>query len=106
MSQVGVKAAYEDSADGAVIVFSTDRDEVSELRARVAEMADKHNQPRPHRAPGHVAHSARVDNVGKGARLIMTPADPSELEALRKHVRERVEQLQHDEVATKPCGKQ
>ena len=106
MALAGVQAAYEDSADGAAIVFSTERDEVSELQARVAKMAEEHNEPRPQRGPGYVAHSARVDNVEKGARLVMTPADPNELEALRKHVREHVETIQRGEAPTRSCDKQ
>lgn len=103
MRQPGVQVAYEDSADGAAMVFTAEGERVGEVQTRVTKMAEKHNEPRPHRAQGHVPHSARADNVEKGARLVMTPADPSELEALRKHVREHVERIQRGEAPTKSC---
>ncbi len=106
MTQPGVQASYEESADGAAIVFSTTGAEVSDIQARVAKMATKHNDPHPHHGQAHVAHSARADNIEKGARLVMTPADPSELEALRKHVRERVEKIKSGEAPTKSCARQ
>lgn len=106
MRQEGVQVVYEDTADGAAMSFTTDPDRVVDLQARVAKMADKHNEPRPHRAPEHVAHSARADNTATGAKLIMTPADPAELEGLRKHVRDRVDQIQRGECPKDCCKKQ
>lgn len=94
MHVAGVSVAYEDTADGAAIVFTTDQGEVAELQSRVAKKAEHHNDPGHKRAEGHVPHSARADNVERGARLVMTPADPKDLEALRAHVREHVEHMQ------------
>jgi len=105
MRQEGVQVVYEDTADGAAMSFTADADKVAELQARVAKMAEKHNEPHPHHSADHVAHSARADNTPTGAKLIMTPADPAALEAMRKHVREHVDQMQRGDCTMDCCKK-
>ena len=97
MQVSGVTMAYEDASDGATIVFSVEGTDAIDLQQRVAKMAEKHNRPQGEHGPDHVVHSARVDNTEKGARLVLTPSNPSDLEALRTQVRGHVEMMQKGE---------
>jgi hypothetical protein len=100
----GTKVSYVETADGAALVFTTDEGDVAELQRRVAQKAEVQNQPTIRlQAPkaGEVPHATRSDTVEHGARLIMTPNDASQLEVLRKHVKEHA-----DAMSKKGCSGQ
>jgi len=117
MTQDGVQVVYEDTADGAAMVF-TATDAVA-LQTRVGKMAEKHgaqgeagehhhgehhgDHHGDHHGEQEVPHSARADNTAQGARLIMTPTDPAQLDALRAHVKGHVEKMQRGECPMKSC---
>jgi hypothetical protein len=93
-------------SNGVALVFTTTGD-VADLRARVRHMAEMHNQMAGmqgsgapggpdgramgmHRIPSH----ASAEEVPGGARLVLVPTDPSQLTALRQHVRMHLERMQ------------
>lgn len=119
----GTQVSVEDTSDGVAKVFTTTGD-VTELRRRVHQMAERHEQmskdhpmgpggagpggmgpgmgagPGPGMGAGHMgdhkhmmAHAvpstARAEDIDRGARLNLTPKDPTKLAELRAHVRER-----------------
>lgn len=96
MQIAGAKVSYTDTPDGAALVFTTERGDAVELQRRVAEEAEQRSRPAIRRKPApadEVAHSTRSDSIEGGARLIMTPLDARQLDALRRHVRARAEHL-------------
>jgi len=119
MGQDGMQVVYEDTSDGAAMVFTAT--DVPGLQARIAKMAEKHGTMDGHHGEHHehgkgehhehgkgehhdappVPHSARADNTATGARLVMTPTDAAQLDALRTHVREHVEMMQRGECPMK-----
>ncbi len=111
MAQDGVQVVYEDTTDGAAMLFTAS--DVAGLQSRVAKMAEKHAKMAGHGQHGEhqgghhgeqeVAHSARADNTAQGASLIMTPTDPAQLEALRAHVKGHVEKMQRGECPMQSC---
>lgn len=119
MTQDGVQVVYEDTADGAAMVFTAS--DVVALQTRVGKMAEKHGakgEASEHQGEHHgdhhaehhgdhheqeVLHSARADNTAQGARLVMTPTDPAQLDALRAHVKGHVEKMQRGECPMKSC---
>ena len=122
MAVPGTQLAATDTEDGEAVTFTTSPDQASELRARVHAMADMHN--RHHQAGatdgmhGGMPHGgamgggsmgsggggpmgmmpppsrAAVEDVVGGARLVVTPNDPADLEALRSAVRMHSERMQ------------
>lgn len=97
----------EDVDGGATLVFAT-RTDVSLLRERVARMADRHLRRNllgglesrvddaaasRDRQPLSVPSLARVENLGRGARIVFTPDDPAQLEALRTEVHARASRM-------------
>jgi hypothetical protein len=119
MEVKGTTAGAEDVDGGAAMVFKTTGD-VAELRQRVAHMAEMHNQ---HHGEGHgpgmgmqggqagaggaeqSAHAgmmagmmmppstARAEDVDGGARLILAPKDPADLNKVRQHVQQHAQQM-------------
>lgn len=100
MAVQGTTVRAEDVEGGAAIVFTGN---ASELRQRVARMAEMHNR---HHGEGHGRGTgmagggmmmppsmARSEDVEGGARLVFTPRDPAELAKLREHVRHHAERM-------------
>jgi hypothetical protein len=103
----GTKVSYAETPDGAALVFTTDHGDVAELQRRVANKAETQSQPaiRLHAPkPGEVPHATRADTVEHGARLIMTPNDASQLEALRKHVKEHADAMSKQGCSGQGCS--
>lgn len=102
-----------DTEGGVALTFTTGEGDVSDLRTRVQRMAQMYEMHRGHGAlmwhhmggdgMGHggpgpgmgpmgehspmPAANATVTEIDKGARLELEPTDPSQLEALREHIR-------------------
>jgi hypothetical protein len=95
MQVEGAQVSYTETPDGAALVFTTDRGDVVELQRRVAQEAEQRNRPvvRRKASTEDVAHTARADSIERGARLIVTPADTRQLDALRRGLRARAERL-------------
>lgn len=96
MSLTGVEVAVADTTNGIAVTFTAKPADVKELQRRVEGMAGMHgmagNMPRMQGAAmlaGDVKYEARPD----GARLILTPKDPSKLTEFRAQVRAHVEQM-------------
>jgi hypothetical protein len=97
----GANIVASDTTDGVAIAFTTTGDP-AELRAHVRKMADMHNQMAGMHHEGgmhgggmhaemsmHMVPSrASVEDLPDGARVVLVPNDPSQLAALRTHVRE------------------
>lgn len=107
------KVEVEDTEDGIALTFTTDSQEVDDLRKRVESMAGMYEMHRGHgsmmwhhmregasgmgmhgKGRGHMAMSgpmpsakATVENIDNGARLLLTPQNSEELGKLREHVR-------------------
>jgi hypothetical protein len=79
----------DDVDGGASMVFTTTGD-VAQLRERVAKLAAHHNAMQQSAGGSGMAppSTARAEDVEGGARMIITPKSPSDLEALRTHVRD------------------
>lgn len=94
MEVQGAMISAQDIEGGAALVLTTTGD-VDQLRSRVAEMAEMHNQPHARMAE-HAEmppSEARVENVEGGARIIFTPQDQSDLAPLRAEVRSHAQQI-------------
>jgi hypothetical protein len=103
----GTKVSYAETPDGAALVFVTEQGDVAELQRRVANKAVHQSQggirlKAP--APGEVPHATRSDTVDHGARLIMTPNDASQLEALRKHVKDHADTMSKKGCSGEGCS--
>lgn len=104
----GTKVAAADTADGEAITFTTTPEHADELRSRVRAMADMHNRHHAEAAPGagggmHAEHGgmhmpppsrAAVEDVENGARVVVTPTDPQDLQKLQSTVRMHAEHMQ------------
>jgi antitoxin component of MazEF toxin-antitoxin module len=99
----GTEVSVTDAANGGTITFTT-REQVSELRTRVRDMAAIHNQ---HQAAGTnppgmtggetMAHShATVIDVENGSSILMTPNDPGDLQKLQAEVRMRAQHMRQN----------
>jgi hypothetical protein len=92
-----VKFAVADTATGIALTITTESGNVDELRQGLERMAAMHspNGEKPsmmrHRM---IAGSIQFEEVEGGAKLTLTPVDPSQLDAFRKQVREHVERMQ------------
>jgi hypothetical protein len=99
----GTKVEASDTQDGVALTF-TNPAQVDELRTRVRAAAAHH----AHMAGAHggmgsgsdagggramMTASARAEDVEGGARLVLTPRDPSGAQTLRSEVREHAEQM-------------
>jgi hypothetical protein len=123
----GTTVTEQDSQGGATLVFGTTGD-VMEVRNRVRAMAEMHNRRQgmgpdagrpmhgrfgmhdggmhmpwgdggmPHMMMGPPSQ-ARVDDLERGAQLVLTAANASDTDALRAHARKMVEQM-----GTGHCG--
>jgi len=106
MKVAGTAVTPADVEGGVALAFTTKSGDVTELRQRVRRMAEMHNN---HHATGGMmggmhdggsgmmkdggmmmpAATAAVEDVEGGARLVLRPTDPAQLEALREHARTR-----------------
>lgn len=122
MAVPGTQVAVADTADGEAVTFTTAPDQAAELRSRVHAMADMHNshhqgggmegmhggmQHNGMMGGGSMGSSggggampmmpppsrAAVEDVEGGARLVVTPSDPADLDRLRSTVRMHVEHM-------------
>lgn len=128
MAVPGTTLSAADTADGEAVTFTTTPEGVADLRSRVHAMAEMHNRhhqgagpdPSPggmqqggmmgggHMGPSGGMHAsmmpppsrAAVEDVAGGARLVVTPDDPAQLERLRTSLRERTRHMQD----TGACG--
>lgn len=103
----GTTVREQDVEGGGALVFTTTSPgDVKELRQRVANMADMHNQhvARHHQmgqgmggagpGPMEVPNAqARVEDVEGGARIVYTPADPAQVPALREQLVRHASQM-------------
>jgi hypothetical protein len=112
MSVPETKVLAADTATGESLTFTTTSDQVSVLREKVRAMSEMHNR---HQASGDVAQGGvgsmggmmagmpmpppsrtSVEDLHDGARIIMTPVDPADLQRLQATVRTRAEQMQQN----------
>jgi hypothetical protein len=112
MSVPGTKLSAADTSTGEAITFTTTPDQATALREKVHAMADMHNR---HHASGGADQGgmkgmhgggmmgdmempppsrAVVEDLPDGARIIVTPNDPADLERLQKTVRMHAEHMQ------------
>lgn len=121
MAVPGTQVVADDTPDGEAITFTTSSDRVAELRSRVHAMAELHNRrmqaggmgstgsgsasaeqgpmqlPRPEMPP---PSRATVEDVDGGARVVVTPNDPSDAGQLRTVLRVHAEHMRD----TGTCG--
>ncbi len=123
MAVPGTQVAVTETRDGEAVTFTTSPDQAGELRARVHAMADMHNRHhqdgRGMEMHGGMHHGsmmgggsmgssggggdamammpppsrAAVEDVEGGARLVVTPNDPADLDRLRSTVRMHAERM-------------
>lgn len=117
MSVPGTRLGAEDTTTGEALTFTTSPDQSSALREKVHAMADMHNR---HHASGE-GHSgmggmmpggmgaggmsgmqmpppshATVEDLPDGARILVTPNDPADLQRLQSIVRGHAEQMRQN----------
>jgi hypothetical protein len=98
----GAKVAVSDTANGSAVTITTESGKVAELRRGVKLITKMReaNEEKLAMMPNWMWISAAVkyEQVPKGARLTLTPKDPTQLcirvEAFRKQVREYAELMQ------------
>lgn len=119
MSVPGTKVSAADTATGEALTFTTTPDQAAALREKVHAMADMHNR---HHASGEAGHGgmgggmmgggmagesmggmqmpppsrAVVEDLPEGARIVVTPNDPVDLQRLQSTVRSHAEHMQQD----------
>jgi hypothetical protein len=121
MSVPETKVLAADTATGESLTFTTTSDQVSVLREKVRAMSEMHNR---HQASGDVAQGGAgsmggmmaggtmgpgmagmpmpppsrtsVEDLHDGARIIVTPVDPADLQRLQATVRTRAGQMQQN----------
>jgi len=119
MSVPGTQVSATDTATGEALTFTTTPDQASALREKVRAMADMHNR---HHAAGDSGHGgmgamggmmgggmagggmggmqmpppsrATVEDLPNGARIIVTPNDPADLQRLQSTVRMHADHMQ------------
>lgn len=73
---------------GVVLTFTAEAGDVVELRRRVHLMAERHQAPADGNGVHHgamPAATASVEETPNGARLVLKPRDPAQLDVLRRH---------------------
>lgn len=113
MSIPGTQVSAAETSAGEALTFTTSPDQAPALREKVHAMADMHNR---HHASGDAASGgtgammghggmgaeemampppsrATVEDLSDGARILVTPNDPADLERLRSTVRGHAEHL-------------
>ena len=98
MNLEGTSVIPTDTATGVAMSITTTKPEnVAELRRRAEQMATMHAVDRPSESmmqgqmlPGTIKYEA----IQNGARLTLTPKDPSKLAEFRKQVRAHGERMQ------------
>ena len=98
MNLEGASVVTTDTTTGmAVSITTTKPENIAELRRRAEQMATMHSIDRPSQSmmqgqmlPGTV----KYEPIENGARLTLTPKDPSKLAEFRKQVRMHVERMQ------------
>lgn len=121
MSIPGTKVSAADTATGEALTFTTTPDQADLLREKVHAMAEMHNR---HHASGDAGHGgmagmggmagggmaggemggmqmpppsrATVEDLADGARILVTPNDPADLQVLQSTVRMHAEHMQKD----------
>ena len=110
--------SVSDTSGGVAVAFTTTGD-VTELRRRVRHMAEMHSRHHagarmggrrgagagehpmgPGRMMGQqmmIASTSAFEEIEGGARIVLTPSDPSGLEALRAQVRAHAERMSRGE---------
>lgn len=111
MSVPGTRLSAEDTPSGESLTFTTsDPERVSALRERVHAMAAMHARHHAGRDADHGAmhgmhggmagmqmpppSQAAVEDVPQGARLVVTPNDPADLQTLQSTVRQHATYMQ------------
>ncbi len=90
MQVPGTTVTAADVEGGVALSFTTSTGDVADLRQRVRRMAEMHSQMhgRMHGQGGMMpAATTSVEDITGGARVILRPGDPAQLEALREHAR-------------------
>jgi hypothetical protein len=101
----GVNVTSTDTRDGVALTFTTDSGNVEELRRRVQRIAMMFSRRgrHPMRSSGRmIPADVKYEIVERGARVIMTPTDPTRLDALRKHVRAIADRMQKGDCLMMP----
>ncbi len=111
MEVAGATVTPDDVEGGVALAFTTSGGDVAELRQRVWRMGAMHNQDH---APGGMmmegggmtmpAATATVAHIEGGARVVLRPNDPAQLDALRDHVRTHADQMARGECPMMPPG--
>lgn len=104
----GAQVIVTDVDGGVALTFTTPSD-VEELRARVHHMTDMHAMHDMHRLHGDMAHGhmgarpgvamrmvpvdASAQDIDGGTRVVLTPIDPAQVDALRAEARAHAEMM-------------
>jgi len=115
LSVPGTQLSATETAAGEALTFTTTPDQAAALREKVHAMADMHNR---HHASGEAAQGgmsgtggamagegmrgmqmpppshAAVEDLPNGARILVTPNDPSDLPRLQATIRLHAERMQ------------
>lgn len=122
MSVPGTKISAADTATGEALTFTTSPDQAPVLREKVHAMADMHNRHHASGDAGHGGMGgmmggggragggmaaggmggmqmpppsrAAVEDLPDGARILVTPKDPADLQRLQSSVRMHAEHMQ------------
>jgi hypothetical protein len=88
MQVPGTTVTASDVEGGVALAFTTHGGDVAELRERVQRMTETHHQHHSGGVMGMAPPStAASEDIEGGARLVLKPQDPAQLEALREHAR-------------------
>jgi hypothetical protein len=97
MKVQGAELSVADVPDGVALSLTTKEGDVSELRRRAEKMANMHNEPSMMNGGMMVPFTAKYEEIPNGARLLLTPKDPAQLETLRAQARQHAERMKNGE---------
>ena len=96
MTLPGTTMTTSDTESGIAVDFTTQPDNVVELRRRVEHMAAMHSGIASHEGmmkDQMIPGTAAYEPLENGARLMLTPKDPDKLAEFKNQVRTHVEQM-------------
>jgi hypothetical protein len=95
MKVSGAVVSVADVEKGIALTITTKSGDVADLRRRTENMAKMHSSSNTNMHAPMMSFSVKYEEVPDGARVILTPNDPTQLQEFRAKVRQHVEQMKN-----------
>jgi hypothetical protein len=97
----------EDVEGGVALSFTTESGDIADLRRRVHALAEHHQraaQGKGRHDGSMPAATASVEEIPEGARLLLEPRDPGQLDALRRRAEMHAARMERGECPMMACA--